>query len=479
MVSNTDNPQQRLLSVCIPTYEMGGVGHIFLRESLDILLQQTFTDFEVVISDYSKDALVYDVCQSYATRLELHYHKNTDPTGGMAANTNNVIRHATGKIIKILFQDDFLYNEKSLQLIVANFDLAQDSWLITGCEHSRDGKTFFRPHFAKYNDQVYLGKNTLGSPSVLAIKNHHPLFFDPNLKWLVDCDYYRRCYDTFGPPKIVKEITTVIRVGEHQITNTEADEALRKKEHDYMVKKYPQGTKKKVDVSRVTLVSVTGLDPTNAVQALQQSMVGMNFHQVLLIAHTCPPNLPAGISFKQCSPTELQSQDKSNTNDYSKFILYNLAEYIDSDYALLVHKNAVILRPEKWEQNFLDYDYIGAPWPKNLHYTADGTNVRVGNGGFSLRSKKMLQALHDLNLPFTDNGTGYFHEDGVLCVYYRKQLENHGLRFASVDIASRFSREKDCDDSVAQPFGFHDNQRAMPKKLVLQQWFQKKFSHRT
>ena len=52
----------KLVSVCIPTYEMGGYGNIFLKHSLDILAKQTFKDFDVVISGHSKADLIKNVC---------------------------------------------------------------------------------------------------------------------------------------------------------------------------------------------------------------------------------------------------------------------------------------------------------------------------------------------------------------------------------------------------------------------------------
>lgn len=229
---------QPYISVCIPCYDMGGKGHVFLRESFEKLVEQTYQDFEVVISDYSKTPLVKQLCEEYHTKLPIQYSVNTDPTGGMAANANNAIRHAKGKIIKIVFQDDFLYDKNALQVITDNFDLNADTWLATGCEHTTDGMTFYRPHYPKYNRNVYKGENTIGSPSVIAVKNEAPLLFDPKLKWLVDCDLYKRYHDTFGPPKLTNAITVAIRTGDHQITNTEATKKLRRDEYRYVLRKY-------------------------------------------------------------------------------------------------------------------------------------------------------------------------------------------------------------------------------------------------
>jgi glycosyltransferase involved in cell wall biosynthesis len=233
-----DSSAAKYLTVCIPTYEMGGRGHVFLRQSLEVLTAQNFRDFDVVVSDYSKNDLIAKLCSEYASRLAIRYFKNTDPTGGMAANTNNAIRHATGRLIKILLQDDYLASPAALQTIVEKFDLAKDTWLVTACDHVQDGEPIYQTHYPKYTKKIFLGKNTIGSPSVLTIKNDHPLLFDTQLKWLVDCDYYRRYHDLAGDPKIVKEAGVVIQVGDHQITNTEATTALREKEYQYMLVKF-------------------------------------------------------------------------------------------------------------------------------------------------------------------------------------------------------------------------------------------------
>jgi hypothetical protein len=223
----------------------------------------------------------------------------------------------------------------------------------------------------------------------------------------------------------------------------------------------------KLKLARVTVVGVSGIDPTGAIGAIALSKRGIDFHEAVLVAHQAPADLDTSITFKKCRDDELVSQDPKNTNDYSKFMLYNLHTYIASDFALVVHKGAHVLRPRRWTDEFLDYDYIGAPWPKDLHYTPEGDNVRVGNGGFSLRSSKLLNAFNELNLPFTDGGTGFFHEDGVICSYHRKALEDYGIKFAPVELAARFSLECDCEESDYHPFGFHDNRRAWSREALL------------
>ncbi len=234
------------LSICIPTYEMGGSGHIFLRQSFDVLVVQTFKDFNVVISDHSKNDLIKNLCAEYEDRLNINYHKNTEHAGSSSANINNAIKKADGKLIKILFQDDFLFHEKSLEEIVKNFDMRKDGWLITASEHSKDGIHFFRPFYPKYNDNIHLGKNTISSPSVLTIKNENPLLFDEKLIWLMDCDYYKRCYITYGEPKILNSINVVNRVGAHQVSHSIVNIATKIKELIYIIRKYKEYDRNRV-----------------------------------------------------------------------------------------------------------------------------------------------------------------------------------------------------------------------------------------
>lgn len=150
----------------------------------------------------------------------------------------------------------------------------------------------------------------------------------------------------------------------------------------------------------------------------------------------------------------LTNQNLKSSDEYSRFMLFELYKWVQTDFALVVQHDGYVIRPEKWSNSFLGYDYIGAPWPPNTHFTNKNNEVRVGNGGFSLRSKKLLSSFPKLGLQFTDNGTGFFHEDGQICNYHREVLENDGIKFAPVEVAAMFSKEHTVPETV-QSFGFH------------------------
>ena len=230
------------LSVSIPTYEMNGLGTKFLKQSLNILAAQSYSDFEVVISDYSVDHQIEKLVSSFEQRLNIRYFRNPDqhlpPQARMSANTNRALSLAQGKLIKLLFQDDYLFGNDALQKTVAAFNLKTDNWLVSACTHSQDGKTTFKDFFPHFNKLIFIGLNTISSPSVLTLKNQGHLKFDPQLVRLMDCDYYYRCFSKFGAPRILNSITVVNRIGQHQLSNSANSGQNRSRELDLVLTKH-------------------------------------------------------------------------------------------------------------------------------------------------------------------------------------------------------------------------------------------------
>jgi hypothetical protein len=150
---------------------------------------------------------------------------------------------------------------------------------------------------------------------------------------------------------------------------------------------------------------------------------------------------------------ELQNIDVFNIpsiktkEQYSIFVLKELNNYIKTDFVLLIQYDGFIVNPDSWSTEFQNYDYIGAKW----WWYNDGYNI--GNGGFSLRSKRLLQALSNDNVPISIESLKY-GEDTFICRIYRRFLENqYNIKFASESVADKFSYER--SDPVGNPFGFH------------------------
>ena len=168
--------------------------------------------------------------------------------------------------------------------------------------------------------------------------------------------------------------------------------------------------------------------------------------------------------------TSLPSEDKrvvpiepiSSIEAYSKFCIADLNKYVDTPHVLLFQYDGFILNPAAWSRGFLDYDYIGAPWifsdwsVKKFDMPTECLGKKVvGNGGFSLRSKKLLSLCEKLD------GEGAFEsyhpEDMIICYWKRELLERAGMKFPSFEVARQFSYEgKDgIDNKWNGQFGFH------------------------
>lgn len=216
---NTDI-KKPFFSIAIPTYSYNGKGIDFLEHNFNILSNQIFRDFEVVISDHSLDDSIKDLCNKWDYKLNINYIKNEIGRGVISPNINVCLKNCKGKWIKILFQDDYLYNESSL-LITSNFinNNKNINWLATKFVHSNDGINTYRDIVPKWSNNMELGMNSIGCPSVITIKNENLIYFDESLNWLMDCEYYRRMYDIHGLPSVIDDITVVNRTSEYRLTH--------------------------------------------------------------------------------------------------------------------------------------------------------------------------------------------------------------------------------------------------------------------
>ena len=223
-----------MISVCIPAYEMKGMGVEYLEYSFNILYSQTYTNFETIISDHSTSDEIKDLCDQWSQVLNIQYFKNESKRGISSANINNAIKKANGDIIKILFQDDFLYDEYSLEKQLEYF---KGDWMVTACCHY-NGEEIYKPFYPRYHDNIQYGENTISSPSVLMFRNKNDLEFDENLFWLMDVDYYKILYNMFGNPSICNYISIVNREHDNQVSNTLATKERQEQELNYIIQKY-------------------------------------------------------------------------------------------------------------------------------------------------------------------------------------------------------------------------------------------------
>jgi len=185
----------------------------------------------------------------------------------------------------------------------------------------------------------------------------------------------------------------------------------------------------------VTLVCVDTRTPELGIAAMQHCQRQISFGDALLF--TAPAQVaqvPAGI---RGVPLQIDSVPA-----YSEFMLRGLLPHIGTSHLLVVQWDGYVLDAAQWDPAYLQQDYIGAPLRNESPERA------VGNGGFSLRSRRLLQALQNPALVMRHP------EDLCICHDHRAHLEAvHGMRFAPLEIAAHFAYERVAP--VGPTFGFH------------------------
>jgi len=201
----------------------------------------------------------------------------------------------------------------------------------------------------------------------------------------------------------------------------------------------------RLNLPDVTLVCVDTRTPELGIAAMQHCQAQVQFADALLFTDpTRVATPPPGI---RLLPLQIDSVPA-----YSDFMLRGLLPHITTSHLLVVQWDGYVLDARQWDPGWLQCDYLGAPLRNEPPERA------VGNGGFSLRSRRLLQALQDPALVMRHP------EDICICHDHRAVLEQrHGLRFGTLDQARQFAYERLLPD--ARTFGFHglfNMHRVMP-----------------
>jgi len=201
----------------------------------------------------------------------------------------------------------------------------------------------------------------------------------------------------------------------------------------------------KLKLPKVTLLMYENRDLQKAQEVIEICKHYADFHSILLIT-----DIKRGLPYET-----IESMPIRSLKDYSRFCLVKMNSYIKSDFVLTIHIDGFILNANAFSEEFYKWDYIGAPW----YFDNPPT---VGNGGFSWRSKKLLNAIDQI-LPRINCNYLHDHEDIVISVQLRPVLEQHfNIKFAPYEIADKFSVET--KGKWNGEFGFHNYKFVNPEK---------------
>lgn len=240
-----------IVSICIPTYN----GEKYISECLHSVLSQSFTDYEIVVSDdHSTDGTI-DIVESILEQSNANYKIIFNENGkGLASNWNNAIINASGKYIKFVFQDDVIFESCLEDMIKVaesnpkvglvyckrNFLIEEgyndDQWinkyqeLHTAWDELKvktgviSGKKYL-------NDSAILSEplNKIGEPTavlVLAQCFNEIGFFDPSLSQLLDAEMWYRIMTRYDIGFVDKELCS-FRLHEEQTTELNKSEVIK------------------------------------------------------------------------------------------------------------------------------------------------------------------------------------------------------------------------------------------------------------
>ena len=188
-----------------------------------------------------------------------------------------------------------------------------------------------------------------------------------------------------------------------------------------------------LNLSNVTLLCVETREPELAHWAIDRCLSGTQFAKVVLITYL------DRVKTKRADIEYVQAPPIKTTKDYSELLLTGLDRYVEGSHVLVIQWDSFVIHPQLWIDEFLQYDFIGPVWPHH-------PQTPVGNGGFSLRSKKLLQAIQQPGF------VKKHPEDYCICADNRDFLEQQKIVIAPVNIAERFAVER---TAWHEAFGFH------------------------
>lgn len=229
------------VSVVIPCYEYGGKGVRYLSDMFRTISQQSIREVEVIITDHSVDNNIQDFCMDNIFDLNICYLKNKVDRGNASSNKNLGMSLATGKVVKMMYMDDYFFTKDALEKTYNALMNSDKMWLVCGTNHTRDdGRTFDTYLMPRWNDNMLRsrGNNTMSGVSVISYKNKDmDVRWDPNTCMLMDVDFYYSLRSKYGDCIYLNEYMITQRVNEDALSSTISDEDVQK-EFDYCRKKH-------------------------------------------------------------------------------------------------------------------------------------------------------------------------------------------------------------------------------------------------
>lgn len=198
----------------------------------------------------------------------------------------------------------------------------------------------------------------------------------------------------------------------------------------------------KLSLPSVTLICTDCVNAGRAAKVLEFCKSKIDFGDVKLLTH-----IPISYGHKVKIPP------LNSLIAYSIFMLTKFYQYINTEHCLLVQHDGWVLNPSSWNSDWLKNDYTA---PLFIQYN------KCGSGGFSLRTKRMMEEIAKVEMPEWDWTDKQAHEIQANLSYYEDGIcslteRNGKYKIATLEQAADFAQGGNRDPQYFRefPFGFH------------------------
>ncbi len=234
------------VSICIPAWQQVEL----LKKNLQSISEQNFKDAEVIITDDSADNSVEKLVNSFSGLPNLRYFKNKTPLGS-PENWNESIRKAKGEYIKIMHHDDWFTDAFSLEKFVRLLEENPKSdfaFCKTKVIEADTGKIRYNEPSEenlkklKHDAELPYFWNFIGPPSSVIFRKSALEFFDKEVKYVVDLDFYIRMLRknslfAYSPEPLISNTAN----DPNQVTSSSLNAETQVKEYVYLFNKINRG----------------------------------------------------------------------------------------------------------------------------------------------------------------------------------------------------------------------------------------------
>ncbi len=237
-------PETPFISICIPAFQRV----TYLQRLLASLAQQSYSNYEVIITDDSPDNSVKELVQQFAASLPINYSKN-DPAAGTPGNWNIAMQKAKGDWIKLMHDDDWFALPSSLQKFATaaggstcDFIFSASNNVYSSGKEVNEFLTGWRKDMLEENTLNLFFLNVIGHPSTVMHRKDDGILYDSQYKWVVDIDFYIRYLQQHNGYVYLPEMLINIGTDDTQLSHSMYKNPLVEvPEYFSMLAKFPSG----------------------------------------------------------------------------------------------------------------------------------------------------------------------------------------------------------------------------------------------